>query len=291
MCCGAERKRRLRRPVGNGRRHRPAERRAAARPRAEPDARVQQSRKPAPTRSRPTATSSWPSSRRSLLPSKPVEAQYVQFLACAGQKAAGVLGYSPLPPNLVQADFAAVGRITGTPLPAPTAANCPDPYITGSFNGGGASSGPTITGTTTAAAGSTATASGGAAVNPVATTSSAGVAAANTSSGGSSGSGSGSGSGSSSGNGGSSTTSSAAKAAVAAAAAAAKRKAAEAVHAAPGQIPGEAMTQYSNKFLGLPGPSVIVVISTPNFLGAPGRASNRGVLAATCAQGGGSVGR
>ena len=38
----------------------------------------------------------------------------MQFLACEGQKAAGVLGYSPLPPNLVQADFDAVGASPGT---------------------------------------------------------------------------------------------------------------------------------------------------------------------------------
>ena len=49
-----------------------------------------------------------------------VEAQYVHFLACHGQKAAGVLGYSPLPPNLVQADFDAVGAHYGN---ADTTAN------------------------------------------------------------------------------------------------------------------------------------------------------------------------
>ena len=92
-----------------------------------------------------------------------VEAQYVEFLACAGQEAAGKLGYSPLPLNLVQADFDAVGRITGTEPAAPTAANCPDPFITGAFNAGGAaSSGPTITNTTVAG--------GGAAASPVAAT-------------------------------------------------------------------------------------------------------------------------
>ena len=99
-----------------------------------------------------------------------VEAQYVQFLACDGQEAAGKLGYSPLPPNLVQADFDAIGRITGTQPAAPTASNCPDPYLTGAFNAGGAAgSGPTIT--TTPVAGS------GAAVTPVATTTPAGAAA------------------------------------------------------------------------------------------------------------------
>jgi phosphate transport system substrate-binding protein len=197
---------------------------------------------------------------------QPVEAQYVQFLACDGQKAAGVLGYSPLPPNLVQADFDAVQRITGTALPAPTAANCGDPYITGSFNAGGqAGSGPTITGSTnpTASTGATAGTSGGAAASPVASTSATAAATGKSSApgGGSESSGTGSTSGKDS-----SSASPAAKAAAVAAAAAAKRKAAEAVHAAPGQIPGEAMTKYSSEFLGLPGPSLVVVVSTLAFL-------------------------
>jgi phosphate transport system substrate-binding protein len=60
--------------------------------------------------------------------------QFVQFIACRGQQAAGTLGYSPLPPNLVADDFAAVNRLNGaTQLPAPTAANCPNPYLTGAL--------------------------------------------------------------------------------------------------------------------------------------------------------------
>jgi phosphate transport system substrate-binding protein len=84
--------------------------------------------------------------------------QFVQFIACRGQQSAGILGYSPLPPNLVDDDFAAVNRINGAaPLPAPTAANCPNPYLTGQLTlpgepiqigGGGAST----TGVTTATA-------------------------------------------------------------------------------------------------------------------------------------------
>lgn len=90
---------------------------------------------------------------------QPIEAQFVQFLACAGQEAAATLGYSPLPPNLVQADFAAVDRIDGVQLPTPTASNCPDPYITGSFN---AAPPPTVSSTPTAKT------SAGAATSPVA---------------------------------------------------------------------------------------------------------------------------
>jgi phosphate transport system substrate-binding protein len=59
--------------------------------------------------------------------------QFIEFLACRGQDAAGQLGYSPLPPNLVEDDFKAVDRIAGAAkAPAtPTAANCPNPYVDG----------------------------------------------------------------------------------------------------------------------------------------------------------------
>ncbi|MFZ0248499.1 MAG: substrate-binding domain-containing protein [Acidimicrobiales bacterium] len=60
-----------------------------------------------------------------------VMAQFVRFIACQGQQSAGQLGYSPLPPNLVQADFDAVQRITGVALPPPTAQNCLNPYVDG----------------------------------------------------------------------------------------------------------------------------------------------------------------
>ena len=59
--------------------------------------------------------------------------QFIEFLACRGQDAAGQLGYSPLPPNLVEDDFQAIDRIAGAAkAPAtPTAANCPNPYVDG----------------------------------------------------------------------------------------------------------------------------------------------------------------
>jgi len=58
--------------------------------------------------------------------------QFVVFLACQGQQAAGTLGYSPLPNNLVQADFDAVNRMAGhIATPPLDAAHCPNPYITG----------------------------------------------------------------------------------------------------------------------------------------------------------------
>ncbi|HEV8064796.1 MAG TPA: hypothetical protein VGP46_08200, partial [Acidimicrobiales bacterium] len=99
--------------------------------------------------------------------------QFILFLACRGQQAAGQLGYSPLPPNLVQDDFNAVDRINGAArAPAkPTAANCPNPYVDGQVqlpgephvvgqSGGGQGSGSgtgtgtgTQTGTTTPSSG------------------------------------------------------------------------------------------------------------------------------------------
>ena len=59
--------------------------------------------------------------------------RFIQYLACAGQQAAGQLGYSPLPPNLVEEDFKGISRINGAAAPPsePTAANCKNPYVDG----------------------------------------------------------------------------------------------------------------------------------------------------------------
>ncbi len=58
--------------------------------------------------------------------------QFVSYLACAGQARMSFLGYSPLPPVLVEEDFLAVGRMNGAVQPpAPTAANCKNPYVDG----------------------------------------------------------------------------------------------------------------------------------------------------------------
>jgi hypothetical protein len=59
--------------------------------------------------------------------------KYIEYDACEGQQAAGKLGYSPLPPNLVEDDFQAIDRISGAAkAPAyPTTANCENPYIDG----------------------------------------------------------------------------------------------------------------------------------------------------------------
>ena len=111
---------------------------------------------PTPIRCRPTATWS-PRVRRSSPPpraptaprsrprgapdqshvaSRPQKGQalgqFVAFLACAGQEKMALLGYSPLPPNLVQEDFNAIGRLNGGQEPPPvSAANCKNPYVDG----------------------------------------------------------------------------------------------------------------------------------------------------------------
>ena len=59
--------------------------------------------------------------------------QFVLFLSCQGQQSAARLGYAPLPPNLVAADWDAISKMNGhVPLPATLdASTCPNPYLTG----------------------------------------------------------------------------------------------------------------------------------------------------------------
>lgn len=66
--------------------------------------------------------------------------QFISFIACRGQQAAGQLGYSPIPPNLIEVDFKAIGQLAGADAPPPIdAEHCPNPYLTGelSIPGGG----------------------------------------------------------------------------------------------------------------------------------------------------------
>ncbi len=57
--------------------------------------------------------------------------QFVAYLACAGQSTLP-RGYAPLPPNLVDEDYAAIGRLNGaSKYPAPTPGNCKNPYVDG----------------------------------------------------------------------------------------------------------------------------------------------------------------
>jgi phosphate transport system substrate-binding protein len=61
--------------------------------------------------------------------------KFIIYFACAGQKSAAALGYSPLPPNLVRNDFSVVKRIPGAPAPPPLT-HCDNPTITGQGLGG-----------------------------------------------------------------------------------------------------------------------------------------------------------
>jgi phosphate transport system substrate-binding protein len=73
-----------------------------------------------------TGTSTYPTDKGQTL------GQFVAFLACAGQQKMALLGYSPLPPNLVQEDFDAIGRLNGGQEPPPvSAATCKNPYVDG----------------------------------------------------------------------------------------------------------------------------------------------------------------
>jgi phosphate ABC transporter phosphate-binding protein len=59
-----------------------------------------------------------------------VLAKFIEFFACGGQVSAGALGYSPIPPVLIQDDFDAISRLGITPPPL-NAQTCPNPYLTG----------------------------------------------------------------------------------------------------------------------------------------------------------------
>ena len=63
--------------------------------------------------------------------------KFILYSACAGQKKASSLGYSPLTPVLVKGVFAAVNRIPGAPTPPPLS-RCDNPTLTG-----GGDTGPT----------------------------------------------------------------------------------------------------------------------------------------------------
>ena len=186
--------------------------------------------------------------------------QFIQFIACQGQQSAGQLGYSPLPPNLVQADFDAVGRLTGVALPAPTAANCPNPYITGAIPLAGE---PTI-GSAPQAGGS----SGAVAVGPIATSTTAGSAGA------AGAAGHGAVGGASAGAGGGSAVGGAGLAAgnVNESGSAASGRAGHrrthpgpTLRPAPGQQTGLALESEATKLLGIPGPTSTIAVATVLF--------------------------
>ena len=92
--------------------------------------------------------------------------KFMLYFACAGQQKAAVLGYSPLPPNLIKVVFDAVKRLPGAPpVPAISKATCANPTLSGTL-GQGASSAPkgsSAAAATGAAGGTAAVAGGGAA--------------------------------------------------------------------------------------------------------------------------------
>ena len=61
--------------------------------------------------------------------------EFMIYVACAGQQKAAVLGYSPLPENLVQTVFSAIQQIPGAPAPPPLN-QCANPNIPGAVDGG-----------------------------------------------------------------------------------------------------------------------------------------------------------
>ncbi len=57
-------------------------------------------------------------------------AQFITYVPCLGQKGMANLGYTPLPPILIEDDFQAAGRLPGgTTPPPPTPKNCPNPTL------------------------------------------------------------------------------------------------------------------------------------------------------------------
>jgi len=64
-----------------------------------------------------------------------VLSQFMIYFACAGQQKASVLGYAPLPPNLVSTVFDVINNIPGHVTP-PDLSKCPNPTIPGAVDGG-----------------------------------------------------------------------------------------------------------------------------------------------------------
>jgi len=92
---------------------------------------------------------------------------WIIYIACGGQREAAPLGYSPIPPNLIQADFDAVRRIPGAPAPPPIdPQHCPNPTVKAAVSGAGGQSG--APGTTQApTSGSTSSSTNGSGTSPV----------------------------------------------------------------------------------------------------------------------------
>jgi phosphate transport system substrate-binding protein len=85
----------------------------------------------APTSSRPTCTSAYPNQGIAS-----TMAQFMDYVACAGQIHMAEIGYAPLPPELSQFLSNAVGWMMGQPAQQLSASNCSNPTFSGSLGAG-----------------------------------------------------------------------------------------------------------------------------------------------------------
>jgi phosphate ABC transporter phosphate-binding protein len=87
---------------------------------------------------------------------------WIVYIACQGQQSAAPLGYSPLPKNLIEADFAAVDRIPGhVATPPIDYAHCPNPNLPQGGGGGSHTPPPSHGGSSTPPTGGSSAPSGG----------------------------------------------------------------------------------------------------------------------------------
>jgi phosphate transport system substrate-binding protein len=85
----------------------------------------------APTPARSTCTSAYPNQGIAN-----TMAQFMNYVACAGQIPMAQIGYAPLPPQLSQFLANAVGWMSDQPAQQLTAANCSNPTFSGSLGAG-----------------------------------------------------------------------------------------------------------------------------------------------------------
>jgi phosphate transport system substrate-binding protein len=85
----------------------------------------------APTPARPTCTSAYPNQGVAS-----TMAQFMDYVACAGQIPMAAIGYAPLPPQLSQFLANAVGWMLGQPAQQLSASNCSNPTFSGSLGAG-----------------------------------------------------------------------------------------------------------------------------------------------------------
>jgi phosphate transport system substrate-binding protein len=85
----------------------------------------------APTPARSTCSSAYPNQGIAN-----TMAQFMNYVACAGQGPMASIGYAPLPPQLSQFLANAVGWMLGQPAQQLTAANCSNPTFSGSLGAG-----------------------------------------------------------------------------------------------------------------------------------------------------------